>query len=448
MTTLLVRNVQILVTMDADRSEITNGGLFARDGVIEQVGTTAELPTAADTVLDLAGHIVLPGLINTHHHLFQGLTRVIPTGQNASLFGWLKTLFPIWAGLTSEAIQISTLTGLVQLILSGCTTNSDHLYIFPNDCRLDGEIEAAQRIGIRFHAMRGSISIGESKGGLAPDSVVEDEDSILKDSRRLIETYHNPDRFSMMRIGLAPCSPFSVSQDLMRASAELARSYGVRLHTHLAESTEDIDYIRGVFGMSPGEYAEVVDWIGDDVWYAHCVHLNDDEIGIFARTATGIAHCPSSNMRLASGIAPIRKILDADVPVGLGVDGGTGHLLAETRQTLLLQRVLGDASALKAREALEMATLGGARVLGRDDVGALAPNMAADFVAFDMNQSNFIGTSTDPVAALIFCHPVNVNYSVINGRLVVDQGHLTTIDLQSTMERHNAISKALINKTL
>ena len=451
MTTILARNAQMLVTMDGERREIPDGGLFARDGVIEHVGPTVELPQTADTIIDLTNHIVLPGLVNTHHHLYQGLTRVIPAGQNAALFGWLQALYPIWAGLNSEAIEVSTLTGLAELILSGCTTASDHLYIYPNDCQLDQEIEAAGRIGMRFHAMRGSMSIGESKGGLPPDSVVEDEAAILKDSRRLIERYHDPARFAMMRVGLAPCSPFSVSPDLMRESAVLARSYGVRLHTHLAENTEDIVYSRETFSMRPGEYAEDTGWVGDDVWHAHCVHLDDNEIDLFARTGTGIAHCPNSNMRVSSGIAPIRKLLDANVPVGLGVDGAAandaGHLLAEARQALLLQRVLGGTSALKAREALEMATLGGARVLGRDDIGVLAPGMAADFVAYDLNQIGFIGISADLVAALIFCHPVNVNYSVINGRVVVDQGHLTTIDLPVTMERHNRISVELINKT-
>ena len=452
MATLLGINAKILVTMDENRREIVNGGLFVREGVIEQVGPTTDLPANADTIINLAGHIVLPGLVNTHHHLYQGLTRVIPAGQNSELFDWLKALYPIWAGLTAEAIYVSTLTGLAELILSGCTTASDHLYIYPNDCRLDDEIKAAQEIGIRFHAMRGSMSLGESKGGLPPDSVVEDEEDILHDSRRLIETYHDPERFAMLRVGLAPCSPFSITQDLMRSSAEMARSYGVRLHTHLAENPEDIVYCREKFGMRPGEYAEDVGWVGEDVWHAHCVMLNKEEMRLFARTGTGVCHCPNSNMRTGAGIAPIRKMLDIGIPVGLGVDGAAandaGHLLAEARQTLLLQRVLGGPSALTAREALEMATLGGARVLGRDEIGALAPGMAADFIAFDLNQIGFIGTSADLVAALIFCHPINVSYSVINGRLVVEQGHLTTIDLPVILERHNIVSKALINKEL
>ena len=450
MSTLLVRNADMLVTMDSARREIEAGGLFVRDNVIEQVGPSAELPTQADTILDMAGHIVMPGLVNTHHHLYQGLTRVIPAGQDSELFGWLQAMYPIWAGLSSEAIYISTLTGLAELILSGCTTASDHLYIYPNDCRLDDEIEAAQEIGIRFHAMRGSMSVGESKGGLPPDRVVEEEPDILKDSQRLIEAYHDPEKFAMLRVGLAPCSPFSITQDLMRASAELARSYGVRLHTHLAENPEDIVYSREKFGMRPGEYAEDVGWIGDDVWHAHCVMLNDEEMGMFARTGTGVCHCPNSNMRTAAGIAPLRKMLDLGVPVGLGVDGAAandaGHLLAEARQALLLQRVLGGPGALQAREALQVATRGGAQVLGREEIGALAPGMAADFVAYDLNQIGFIGTSADLVAALIFCHPVNVSYSVINGKTVVDQGRLTTIDLPVIMERHNKISKALINE--
>ncbi|MDK1028239.1 MAG: 8-oxoguanine deaminase [Anaerolineae bacterium] len=452
MATLLGINAKILVTMDENRREIVNGGLFVREGVIEQVGPTTDLPANADTIINLAGHIVLPGLVNTHHHLYQGLTRVIPAGQNSELFDWLKALYPIWAGLTAEAIYVSTLTGLAELILSGCTTASDHLYIYPNDCRLDDEIQAAQEIGIRFHAMRGSMSLGESKGGLPPDSIVEDEEDILHDSRRLIETYHDSERFAMLRVGLAPCSPFSITQDLMRSSAEMARSYGVRLHTHLAENPEDIVYCREKFGMRPGEYAEDVGWVGEDVWHAHCVMLNKEEMRLFARTGTGVCHCPNSNMRTGAGIAPIRKMLDIGIPVGLGVDGAAandaGHLLAEARQTLLLQRVLGGPSALTAREALEMATLGGARVLGRDDIGTLAPGMAADFIAFDLNQIGFIGTSADLVAALIFCHPINVSYSVINGRLVVEQGHLTTIDLPVILERHNIVSKALINKEL
>lgn len=452
MKTLLVKNVELLVTMDEERREIPNGGLFIRGGVIEKVAPTEELPTGADQVMDLRGHIVIPGLVNTHHHLYQGLTRAIPQAQNASLFHWLKTLYPIWAGLTATAIRVSTLIGLAELMLSGCTTTSDHLYIFPNDCQLDDEIEAAQTIGMRFHAMRGSMSIGESNGGLPPDSVVEKEQAILKDSRRVIETYHDSQRYAMMRVGVAPCSPFSVSLRLMKDSAALAREYGVQLHTHLAENEEDLQYSQEQFGMAPGKYVEQADWLGKDVWFAHCVHLTEEEMKLFAKTETSICHCPNSNMRLASGIAPIRKMLDHGVTVGLGVDGAAsndgGNLLAEARQAMLLQRVLGAADAMTARSALELATRGGAQNLGRDDIGQLAAKMAADFVAYNLNELGLTGSGADPLAALLFCHAPPVNYSVINGKLVVNQGTLTTIDLRSTLARHNQISTQLINGTL
>jgi cytosine/adenosine deaminase-related metal-dependent hydrolase len=448
MTTLLAKNIPILVTMDAARREIKDGALFIRDNFIEAVGTLADMPSQqADEVLDLSQHIVLPGLVNTHHHMYQSLTRCI--AQDNELFDWLVTLYPIWSRLTGEAVYVSAKLAIAELILSGCTTSSDHLYIFPNDVRLDDEIRAAQDIGIRFHAARGSMSEGESKGGLPPDAVIENEDAILKDTRRVIERYHDAKRHAMMRIVVAPCSPFSVSQDLMRQSADLARSYHVHLHTHLAENDKDIAYSLETFGYRPGDYAQDVGWVGDDVWHAHCVHLNDAEIGLFARTGTGVCHCPSSNMRLASGIAPVRKMLDAKVKVGLGVDGSasndSGHLLNEARQAMLLQRVNGNPAALSAREALEIATLGGAAVLGRDDVGALAPSMSADFVAFRLDHLGFAGALHDPVAALAFCQSVNVDVSVINGKIVVKDGLLQTVDLPVLVEQHNQLSRQLIN---
>jgi 8-oxoguanine deaminase len=451
MSTLLVKNAHVIVTMDADRREIPGGGLFVRDNMIEAVGPTQDLPSTADDVLDLRGHIVLPGLVNTHHHMYQSLTRVIVGGQNQELFGWLRSLYPIWAGLTSEAVYVSAKLAAAELVLSGCTTSSDHLYIFPNDVTLEDEIRGVGEIGLRFHATRGSMSVGESKGGLPPDSVVENEDAILADSRRVIETFHDNNRYAMLRIGLAPCSPFSVSQDLMRASAELARSYpGVRLHTHLAETRPDVEYSLEMFGLKPGDYAEDVGWIGEDVWHAHCVHLTDEAIQKFGRTGTGIAHCPASNARLASGIARVRQMMNAAVPIGLGVDGSasndSGHLLNEARLAFMMQRALTcDPEVLTARETLELATLGGARVLGRDDIGALAPGMAADFVAFDLNQIAFAGAWHDPVAALIFCTSVNVAYSVINGKVVVKDGQLATLELEPLIERHNQIARALVD---
>src|SRR5512136_857984 len=407
MTTLLVKHADVLVTMDSQRREIQGGGLFIRDGRVEQVGPTASLPPSADEVLDLRGHLVLPGLVNTHHHFYQTLTRAVPAAQDANLFNWLKTLYPIWARLTPEAIRVSTLVGLAELALSGCTTASDHLYLFPNGCRLDDEIAAAGEIGLRFHASRGSMSLGESQGGLPPDRVVESEEFILRDTRRLIETYHDARPCAMLRIVVAPCSPFSVTPDLMREAARLARAYNVHLHTHLAETTDEEAFCLQQFGRRPVEYAEDLDWAGSNVWYAHGVHINAAEIKRMAQAGTGVAHCPSSNMRLASGIAPVRAYLDAKVRVGLGVDGSvsndSSHLLAEARMALLLQRVSGDPAGLSAKEALRLATRGGASVLGRDDIGQLAPGKAADFIGFRLDRLDFAGALHDPLAALIFC---------------------------------------------
>jgi 8-oxoguanine deaminase len=453
MPTLLVKNIHTLVTMDDERREIRHGALLVRDNIIEQVGTTAELPNTADQVLDLEDkHIVLPGLVNTHHHFFQTLTRVTSAGQNGDLFQWLSAHYVLWSNFTAEAMYYSSQIAAAELILSGCTTASDHHYIYPNDCRLDEQIRAIEDIGLRFHASRGSMSLGESKGGLPPDSLVEKESDILKDSQRLIEQYHDNNRYSMLRIVLAPCSPFSVSQDLMKESAALARSYpGVKLHTHLAETKGDVEYSLSKFNLIPGDYAQSVGWLGDDVWHAHCVKLSDRSIIKFGQTGTGVAHCPCSNMRLASGIAPIRKMLDANVPVGLGVDGAASNdatnLLYEARQAFLLARVKDeDASVMTARDVLEIATRGGAKVLGRDDIGYLAPDMAADFIAINLDKPSFVGTQSDPVAALIYCQTDYVDYSFINGKKIVEQGNLTTVELNNLIKKSNQIAVQLINE--
>lgn len=469
MKTTLVKNATVLVTMNQQRQEIPNGGLFIRDNIIEQVGTTDTLPTTADTILNLTDHVVLPGLINTHHHLYQTLTRAC--AQDADLFTWLKTLYPIWANLTNEAIYISTLTGLAELMLSGCTTSSDHLYIYPNDCTLDSQIKAAQLIGMRFHAARGSMSLGESKGGLPPDKVTEDEDFVLQDSQRLIETYHDSRHHAMLQIVLAPCSPFSVTPDLMRESAKLARAYKVRLHTHLAETMEEDAFCLAKFGQRPVDFVESLGWIGEDVWHAHCVHLNLADIRLFAGSGTGVAHCPTSNMRLASGIAPLGAMRQAGVAVGLGVDGSASNdsnqMLAEARQAMMLQRVAptrramgnwaqaewmpnfaGSSAALTARQALELATIGGAKVLGRNDIGSLAPSMSADFIALNLNHIEYAGSLHDPVAAILFCASRPVDLSVINGRIVVQNGQLTTLELEPIRRRHNQISQAMLRKEL
>ena len=453
MPTLLIKNIHTLVTMDDEQREIRHGALLVRDNVIEQVGTTEELLDTADEVLDLKDkHIVLPGLVNTHHHFFQNLTRVTPAGQNGDLFQWLTAHYPLWSNLTAEGMYYSSQLAAAELILSGCTTASDHHYLFPNDCTLDEQIRGVGEVGLRFHASRGSMSVGESNGGLPPDSLVEKEADILKDSQRLIEQYHDNSRYSMLRIVLAPCSPFSVSTDLMKESAAMARSYaGVRLHTHLAENKGDVEYSLSKFNLIPGDYAESVGWLGNDVWHAHCVKLSDKAINKFGQTGTGVAHCPCSNMRLASGIAPIRKMLDKNVSVGLGVDGAASNdatnLFHEARQAFLLARVRDEeAAVMTARDALHIATRGGAKVLGRDDIGYLAEGMAADFVAVNLDQPGYVGTQQDPVAALIYCQTDRVDYSFINGMKVVDRGNLITLNLAKLIDKSNQMSISLIGR--
>lgn len=461
MTTLLIRHATLLVTMDDHRREIPDGGLFIRDGFIEQAGATSELPATADEVLDLSGHILLPGLINTHHHFYQTLTRVVPAAQDANLFNWLKTLYPVWARLTPEDIRISTQTALAELALSGCTTASDHLYLFPNGSRLDDEILAGQELGLRLHASRGSMSLGESQGGLPPDSVVETEDFILKDSQRLIETYHDPNPGALTQVVLAPCSPFSVTADLMRHSASLAREYGVRLHTHLAETQDEELFCLEKFGHRPVEYMQILNWVGPDVWFAHSVHVSTDEIGVYAHTGCGVAHCPSSNMRLASGIAPILEMLQAGVKVGLGVDGSASndgsHMLGEVRQAMLIARLgaglrgaslsgEGAPPLMSSRQALEIATRGSASVLGRPDLGSLEPGKCADFFAVRLDRLEFAGAQSDPVSALVFCAPVQADYTVVGGKFIVKEGQLLTVDLPRLIEDHNRAAKRLLSE--
>jgi 8-oxoguanine deaminase len=448
------------VTMDDQRREIPDGGLFIRDGFIEQVGPTERLPDTADELLDLQDHIVLPGLINTHHHFYQTLTRALPAAQNANLFNWLKTLYPVWARLTPEAVRISTQTALAELALSGCTTASDHLYLFPNGSRLDDEIQTAQEVGLRLHASRGSMSLGESKGGLPPDQVVEDEESILKDSQRLIEKYHDPNPGSFVQIVLAPCSPFSVTPELMRQSAALAREYGVCLHTHLAETQDEEVFCLEKFGYRPVAFMEILNWVGPDVWFAHSVHVSPDEISLYSQTGCGVAHCPTSNMRLASGIAPILDMVLRGVRVGLGVDGSASNdgsnLLEEVRQAMMVARLragLGGASLsgnaspplMAARQALEIATGGGAAVLRRPDLGSLEPGKCADFFAIDLNRLDYAGALHDPVAALVFCAPVRADYTMVGGRFVVKEGQLVTIHQNKLVEAHNKAARELVD---
>jgi cytosine/adenosine deaminase-related metal-dependent hydrolase len=444
--TLLVRHAAKLLTMDTQRREIADGAVFVRGGVIEAVGPTEALPSTADTVIDARDHVVLPGLVNTHHHMYQTLTRAMGPVQDATLFPWLQGLYPVWARLTPEMLHVSTQLAAAELLLSGCTTTSDHLYLFPNGCRLDDTLDAAADIGIRFHAARGAMSVGASAGGLPPDEVVEDEEAILADTERLIAQHHDARRYSMRRIVVAPCSPFSVSPQLMREAAALARRHGVQLHTHLAENDSDIAYTRERFNCTPAEYADELGWLGRDVWHAHCVKLDEAGIRRFAATGTGVAHCPGSNMRLGSGIAPIRAMRDAGVPVAIAVDGSasndSGHLLAELRLGLLLQRADRGADAMSAREMLEIGTLGGARVLGRDDVGALAAGMAADLIGVPLTDVALAGAD-DAVAALLLCQVARVGFSVVNGRPVVRDGALLTADLDALVHRQRLAARRL-----
>ena len=464
MPTLLIKNAHAIATLSDDGQALRDGYVFVRDGVIKSVGPTAEAPLTANEIIDALNCVVIPGLVNTHHHMFQTLTRAIPAVQDAELFTWLKGLYPIWARMTSDMIHTSALTAMAELLLSGCTTSSDHLYLYPNGAKLDNTITAAQQIGMRFHAMRGSMSVGESAGGLPPDSLVENEAAILKDSQRVVEQFHDANRYAMIRVGLAPCSPFSVSTDLMRESASLARSFkgqGVRLHTHLAENDHDVAYSREKFSKTPTEYAESLGWLGIDVWHAHCVKLDAHGIQRFAATGTGVAHCPCSNMRLASGIAPIRKLIDSGVRVGIGVDGSasndSSHMLNEARQAMLLARVGRSLQAfgcddggreLSARDALRLATRGSASVLGRDDIGVIAPGMAADLALFRIDTLAMAGGAVhDPIAALMFCASPQAEYTIVNGRVVVRNGQLTTLELPAHIERHNRMAKALVNQT-
>ncbi|MGH9428791.1 MAG: 8-oxoguanine deaminase [Terriglobia bacterium] len=468
MTTLLIKNAHI-VTMDDHQREIPEGGLFIRRGLIQEVGPMSELPETADEVLDLKGHIVLPGLVNTHHHFYQTLTRAVPAAQDANLFNWLKTLYPIWARIKPEDIFTSAQTALAELALSGCTTASDHLYLFPNGSRLDDEIAAAQEIGLRLQASRGSMSLGASQGGLPPDSVVDSEDSILKDSQRLIEEYHDAKTGAMVQIVLAPCSPFTVTGDLMKQSAKLAREYGVHLHTHLAETEDEEQFCLQKFGQRPVSYMQELDWVGDDVWFAHAVWVNNEEIKVFAKHNCGVAHCPTSNMRLASGIAPVKEYRAAGVNVSLGVDGSASndgsHLLAEVRNAMLVSRVkegitgfsaspsptlsgrrAGDEvrKLMTAREALYLGTGGGAAVLGRKDIGSLEAGKCADFFAINLNRLEYAGAQHDPVTAVVFCQPVRVDYTVVGGKFVVKEGQLVTVDEGKLIEKHNKASKRLL----
>ena len=452
MSTLLIKNISTLVTNDDQLGDFKDGAIYIEDNEIKQVGYTKDLPQSADQVIDASDHLVCPGFVNTHHHFYQTLTRAVPGATDEKLFDWLVRLYPIWGELDAEATYVSSLIAMAELILSGCTTASDHQYLWPNGAALDDQIRAANEIGLRFHAVRGSMTLGRSQGGLPPDHVVQKADEILKDSQRVIEKFHDNSRYAMTRVVLAPCSPFSVDESILVESAKLARSYpGVLLHTHVAETKDEETFTMQNFGLRPARYMEKLGWVGPDVWWAHCIWLSPDEIQMMAETGTGVAHCPSSNMRLGSGIAPIREMIDEGVKIGLGVDGSasndSSHMIAEGRMAMLLQRVAKGADALTIRETLQLETTGGASVLGRDDIGVLKPGMAADIIGISLNTLEFSGGAChDPLAALFLCAPAHVDFSVINGRLVAENGKLLTVDLEELIQKHNEIAVKMVSK--
>ena len=430
----VIKNADLIISMDDVRRVLNNYDILISDGQIQKVEKNIRL-NGFEKVIDAAGCLVTPGLVNTHHHLFQSLTKAVPGGQNALLFGWLKTLYPIWSRFGPEEIRISTILGLSELALSGCTMSSDHLYLFPNGATLDDTIFAAQEVGLRFYPTRGSMSIGESLGGLPPDSLVEKEQDIINDCIRLIDKFNDTSPASMIRIGLAPCSPFSVTRELMRDTAVLARDKKVTLHTHLAENEEDIAYSLEKFGCRPGQYAEELGWTGKDVWHAHCVKLDKQEINLFSRSRTGVSHCPCSNCRLGSGIAPINEMLTSGVNVGLGVDGSasndSGSLISEARQAMLLQRVSNGADAMSAMDALELATRGGADILGRPECGRIQIGARGDLAIWDISGIDSAG-SWDP-AALLLAGPKKVKHLVVEGRIIVCDGNIVTVKMSEVL---------------
>lgn len=455
MNVAAVRHAELLATFDDAGREIADGAVLIEGNRIAWVGPdselTGELARRRQTPaweIDARNHVVLPGLVNTHHHFYQTLTRNLPAGQDAELFDWLVAHYPVWARMDREALVASSRLAAAELMLSGCTTAADHTYIWPNDARVDDEIEAVSEMGLRFHCSRGSMSVGESLGGLPPDHVVEDEDALLTDTRRVIEAYHDERDYAMTRIVVAPCSPFSVSEDLMRESAELARSYGVHLHTHLAETRDEEAYCLRTLGATPVEFAERVGWAGEDVWFAHMVHAREEEITRLGQHRCGAAHCPSSNMRLGSGIAPLARMDAAGMRVGIGVDGSasndSSNMLGEVRQAMLLQRLGGD-MAMSARRALWYATRGGAAVLGRHDIGRIAPGAAADMIGVRLDTLSMAGGAVhDPLAALVFCSNPAVSFSCINGTRRVAGGEVLGVDVARLVRSHNRAATELI----
>ena len=451
MARTLFRNFDLVATMDTERREIRGGSVLVDGNVIRAVSDGA-LALDAERVIDGRGKILLPGFVNTHHHLYQTLFRNVPGASDRKLFDWLVFLYERWKGLDDEAVRISAAVGCSELLLSGATTTSDHFYLFPRGYPdiFDAEVEGGMMSGIRFHPCRGSMSLSKKDGGLPPDSVVQSEDEILCDCQRVIERYHDTQPFSMLRVALAPCSPFSVTADLMRESTRLADEYNVLLHTHLAETVDEEEFCLGSFGARPVDYMEELGWLRDDTWFAHLVHVSEADIAKLASAECGLAHCPSSNMTLGSGIAPVVPMAKTAMRIGIGVDGSasndTSSMIREVRQSMLLQRVRYGAESFSARDVLYLATMGGARVLHREDeVGSIEVGKAADLITFDMSGIEFAGAQSDPLAAIVHCGAERVDTAMVNGQIRVREGRLVDESLYDLIPRHNEISLKLIN---
>jgi len=448
---LLIKNALRVATMDDAGTELKDADVLIRGRVIVSVGK--DLSEDGAEVLDARGCVVIPGMVNTHHHLCQTLTRATPAAQDAKLFDWLVYHYTVWRHLTPEYAALGAQVGLGELLLTGCTTSTDHTYLYPRGLTglVDAQIEAARSLGIRFHPTRGSMSVGSSKGGLPPDDCTQAEEEILRDGERLVKEYHDNGPYAMTRVGLAPCAPFSVSPELMKETAAQAKKWGVRMHTHLCETLDEEAYCLEKYKLRPIDFIESLGWMDSKVWLAHMVHVNDDEIRRLAKAKVGIAHCPSSNFRLGSGVPPVRKYLDAGVPVGLAVDGSasndTSDMLAEARQMMLSHRVKSGVASMPARDVLRAATRGGAAVAGRDDIGQIAAGKAADLAIFDVSGLDYAGSAGDPVASLLFCGASHrTKWTVVNGHVVVENGHLKNIDEVDVARRANAACLDLLKK--
>lgn len=450
-TPLLVKNALRIATMDDAGTELKDADILIRGRVIVAIGKDLEEEGAR--VLDARGCVVIPGMVNTHHHLCQALTRATPAAQDAKLFDWLTYHYTIWRHLTPEYAAAGARVGLGELLLTGCTTSTDHTYLYPRGQSglIDAQIVAARTLGIRFHPTRGSMSVGSSKGGLPPDDCTQAEEEILRDGERLVKEFHDASQYSMCRVGLAPCAPFSVSKELMKETAVQAKKWGVKMHTHLCETLDEEAYCLERYGVRPIDFIESLGWMNENTWLAHMVHVSDDEIKRLAKAKVGIAHCPSSNLRLGSGVPPVRQYLDAGVSVGLAVDGSasndTSDMLGEARQAMLVARVKSGVSSMPAREALRMATRGGAAVVGRDDIGQIAPGKAADLAIFDVDRIDYAGSAGDPVASLLFCGASHrTKWTIVDGRVVVEKGELVNADEKDVTREANAACLDMLKK--